>query len=510
MIGRSAAQFTWSADDGFTIVESLMTMMIVVLIFTGATAAISSTLDVLEINRRFQQATGLGNEAIEGARDLTFDSLVMSASDTTIDADLRITASGPDLMFDPDGGDSLSDEKLVTSTSGGTIDPHTLTRTIDETDYTIHRYVTWVDDSAQGGPDEDYKRYTAVVEWDIGGKTYTYQTSSFFSSARRGLPTPRFEVVPETQTAVAERDAQVVFTHGIRNTGIVDTYDIDVDIPLGRTWAPTFYLDVDQNLTLDPGDPILLDTNGNLALDTGSVATDDIVFFHVVWTLGGVSESLGTENIIVNVTSGADSSVTTSATDTLTIGSAGIVLYLHNDPSPPVGDTTSKTNLDMDTDAPTATNLYNYSTDKDTDAGRYVDKNGTSDITDPNEMVNWVYQAPEELTLDGDVRVDLYYANKDFNCVKYLDVVVYLRQKNSANNSNGTVLGTGTATWNPDGTCSFTTLSITFPVSATVPNNKWLEIKVVLDSGSGGDVGYLAYDTTAYQGFAIIPTSLST
>jgi len=504
----SRAQLLWSSDDGFTIVESLVTMMLVVIIFTGATASIASTLDVLEINRRFAQATGLGNAVIEEARDLRFDDLIMSDSDSTVAADPLITGTG-ELVFDPDGGDSLAAEKLVISASGGTIDPHTATRTIDNTDYTVHRYVTWVDDTTQGGPDDDYKRYTAVITWDIGGRTYTYQTSTFFSAARRGLPTPSFDIIPETQSATAEPDAQVVFTHGVRNTGIVDTYDISVETPLGRLWTPTYYLDVDQNLTFDPTDPLLLDTNGNLTLDTGSVATDETTFFHVVWTLNGATELPGTEEIKVIVTSGADPSVNATATDTLTIGAAGIVLYLHNNPSPPTGDTTSQTNLDMDITVPTEETLYNYSTDSDTDPGRSLDKGGSTNESTNGKMVNWLYQAPEELTLSGSVQVDLYYANKDFLCDKHLDVVVHLRQKNSANTPNGTVLGTGTGTWNPDVTCSFTMLSITFPVSAIIPNNKWLEIKVLLDPSIGGDAGYLAYDTATYQSFAIIPTSLS-
>lgn len=486
-------------------------MMLVVIIFTGATASIASTLDVLEINRRFAQATGLGNAVIEEARDLRFDDLIMSDSDSTVAADPLITGTG-DLVFDPDGGDSLAAEKLVISASGGTIDPHTATRTIDNTDYTVHRYVTWVDDTTQGGPDDDYKRFTAVVTWDIGGRTYTYQTSTFFSAARRGLPTPSFDIIPETQSATAEPDAQVVFTHGVRNTGIVDTYDITVETPFGRFWTPTLYLDIDQNLTFDATDPLLLDTNANLVLDTGSVATDETVFFHVVWTLNGASEVPGSEDIIVNVASGANPSVTATATDSLTIGPAGIVLLLHNDPSPPTGDTTSQVNLDMDVTDPTVETLYNYSTDKDTDPGRFLDKGGSTDENAKAKMINWLYQAPEELTLDGNVQVDLYYANQDFDCAEHLDVVVHLRQKNSAGTSNGTVLGTGTGVWNPeeiDGTCDFTLLSITFAVSATVPNNKWLEIKVLLDPTFGGDPGYLAFDTTTFQSFAIIPTSLS-
>ncbi len=47
-----------------------------------------------------------------------------------------------------------------------------------------------------------------------------------------------------------------------------------------------------------------------------------------------------------------------------------IYYYLHNNPTPPVGNTVSQVDLPMDTSAPTATTLYNYDTNRDSDPGR--------------------------------------------------------------------------------------------------------------------------------------------
>ena len=44
-------------------------------------------------------------------------------------------------------------------------------------------------------------------------------------------------------------------------------------------------------------------------------------------------------------------------------------LHLHNNPTPPTGDTTMQHPLPMDADTPTATTLFNYDTDHDAFAG---------------------------------------------------------------------------------------------------------------------------------------------
>jgi hypothetical protein len=62
--------------------------------------------------------------------------------------------------------------------------------------------------------------------------------------------------------------------------------------------------------------------------------------------------------------------------------------YLHDDPAPPVGDTTARLLLTADTQIPTAQNLYNYTTDLDTEPGRHLDKaKYDKNRTDPAEAV---------------------------------------------------------------------------------------------------------------------------
>ena len=51
-------------------------------------------------------------------------------------------------------------------------------------------------------------------------------------------------------------------------------------------------------------------------------------------------------------------------------------LYLHNNPTPPTGNTRMQHPLPMDANAPTATTLFNYDRDRDSRAGRLIQKAG--------------------------------------------------------------------------------------------------------------------------------------
>ena len=52
----------------------------------------------------------------------------------------------------------------------------------------------------------------------------------------------------------------------------------------------------------------------------------------------------------------------------------GSTLYLHNNPTPPIGNTTMQDLLPLDATTPTATLLYNYATDVDSDPGRTIEE----------------------------------------------------------------------------------------------------------------------------------------
>ena len=64
--------------------------------------------------------------------------------------------------------------------------------------------------------------------------------------------------------------------------------------------------------------------------------------------------------------------------------------HLHNNPSPPTGDTSSQAVLSIDWTSPTATTLYNYDTDRDGDVGLYMAKGGGGPTeSDASKMQVW-------------------------------------------------------------------------------------------------------------------------
>jgi len=67
-----------------------------------------------------------------------------------------------------------------------------------------------------------------------------------------------------------------------------------------------------------------------------------------------------------------------------------MLLYLHNYPTPPVGDTIAQANLPLSYVIPTATVLYNYDTDYDAFPGRLISKD-IADVTqtDLTKYQNW-------------------------------------------------------------------------------------------------------------------------
>ena len=177
----------------------------------------------------------------------------------------------------------------------------------------------------------------------------------------------------------------------------------------------------------------------------------------------------------------------------------GRIWYLHNNPTPPVGDTASQANLPLDLGAPTASTLYNYDTDRDSSEGLSIDKGGSGATeTDLGKYQAWRTAA---LTnggcLVGSVTFTFWAAIKDYGDGKEGEVVVYLRDYNG---SSYTEIGNGTefrADWQ-SGSGSFVQATITITgLNYTIAANNMLEVKVIV-GGSSADNMWIAYDTTSY------------
>lgn len=174
-------------------------------------------------------------------------------------------------------------------------------------------------------------------------------------------------------------------------------------------------------------------------------------------------------------------------------------LYLHNDPSPPTGNTASHATLPMDVAAPTAPVLHNYDTDRDAFPGLLIRKGGPgSSESNPAKHQAWrspVLSSP--VTLKGNVTVHLWSAMKDFQQGKKGQVRLYLRDFDGSSYTeivnvmvNDPDWQRGSSTWVPK----------TFVIgvgSYTVPSGHRLELKIVVESSSDDDL-WFAYDTAAY------------
>jgi len=115
-------------------------------------------------------------------------------------------------------------------------------------------------------------------------------------------------------------------------------------------------------------------------------------------------------------------------------------LYLHNNPTPPVGDTSAQADLPLSYTVPTATALYNYDTDNDADPGRMIKKDiGGVTQSDLDKYQNWrilfsatifdtlVFDAvkgkvPDIIHVSGDIYAVAYQANGDRGTLKTVEI----------------------------------------------------------------------------------------
>lgn len=528
-LGQASGRFARVAarEDGFSLIEAVAAILIVMIFMAASAASLISGYRAIRQTKYFQQGTALGNRAVEGARDVNYDSLAMLNTDLAGDADIIPNCPplvGPGSFYDP-GGPALDCERIVSADGNVEIINHIQTVTIEGKVFTIKRYVTWVDNDDQGGSGQDYKRVSVVVEWDDNGTTDSFETSTFISRARRGLPVPKFELTPAAQTKQVEQGQSATFAHSIKNLGIVDTYDIDMPVPAG--WAPVeFYADAGQIGVYELGvDLPLTDSNGSGEPDTGNVATNGVTYFLAVVTVP-LTQPNGGVDVPLTATSGVNDEVTAESANRAGVGPVGIALYLHHIPSPPLGDTNAPPHdvMRMDITAPTGTTLFKYSMNyynptSPVYPGRYLERQATTPFQDESpppaaggvRMVNWEYPVPTSTLFEGNGSVRMWVASRNQNCAG-ISLHYYIRRRptnNSNNPGQTTLLSQGDMTVPASGSapCGFTQVDVPFtlpPPGTTIPTNNWIELKVVVNSTSA-DHALIAYDTTSYPSRLFMP-----
>lgn len=171
--------------------------------------------------------------------------------------------------------------------------------------------------------------------------------------------------------------------------------------------------------------------------------------------------------------------------------------YLHNNPSPPVANTASQTNLPFDTLLPTATVLRNYDTDRDTGPGLAIDKGNGLSETDPRKYQRWRHVTASAMTINGNATLHLWTATQDFATGQEGAIVVGLYDCNSAGASCSLITSTtfNDSTWPSAWEEKQIALGA---VSHTITSGRSLVIHVATVNPSDNDL-WFAYDTTTYN-----------
>ena len=178
-------------------------------------------------------------------------------------------------------------------------------------------------------------------------------------------------------------------------------------------------------------------------------------------------------------------------------------LFLHNNPTPPKGDTASQAVLPMDEEMPSAlpqlTTLYNFDIDRDSGPGIQLIRSPTGlTETNPTKFQIWrtgVLSSP--LAINGDVLVDLWAALSPPNPLEIGVILAYLRDYDGAGYTeiaNGAVYARD---WQ-SGSASFVERMALIPnLDYTIPAGHELELRVLVDEASDQNMS-LVYDLGSF------------
>ncbi|MFC5999790.1 prepilin-type N-terminal cleavage/methylation domain-containing protein [Quadrisphaera sp. GCM10027208] len=158
------------SDEGFTLVELVVSMFVISVVLLGLMGVQVQALEGVGLAKQRQQATAIANRTMEQLRALPYDTVAAGLNTSDLAGDPNISSlSGVD-SFTPTYDSSIS-EALQTSTTQATapLYPHVSTQTLGNVSYRVRSYVSRVDPAADLG-----YNLTVVVDWAsavTGGQT---------------------------------------------------------------------------------------------------------------------------------------------------------------------------------------------------------------------------------------------------------------------------------------------------------------------------------------------------
>ena len=204
-----------ASDDGLTIVELLLALVIVMIVFAALASTIIASFASIRNTEARSRAVALANEAVEEMASVSWNQLGMATKD--------------DPTFPHD---EWNDELIVwlkEELNPAVPHPDDQDEPVDRDgiDYQVERWVTWVDEDDEAG----LKRIVAIVKWDVGGETSTVRSESLRAPDPDELFT--LEINAITALTYPDNNSATTLDPSTGEDGLRNSERIDVTVELG-------------------------------------------------------------------------------------------------------------------------------------------------------------------------------------------------------------------------------------------------------------------------------------
>lgn len=519
----AAARRRGAGEGGFGLVEVVIAITLASVLLVAGVQVLGTSLKTVVYSRSDSQSAELVSATLEDLRNTDYAAVAMVATDLAGDSDIAGAVGAQ--TFDPDGSGPLPAEPVVLS-AGGAVNPHIVDVARNAQTYRLATYVTTPVDTAVTGA--HYKRVTVRATWASGTRTHTRQTSTYITLTRRGLPLPNFQVIASTGAVDApisvSAGAGLTLPFKVVNRGARDAFNLSVSSTPASGVTAELLVDTNADGVENDGDVAPPDSDANGAPDTGALQVDQSISMLAVADVPAATPA-GTYTFMVTGrsigqpdASGATRTATFNVVvggDTSCVGCTFVPLYLRN-VWPPCTiepcDSTAQVAMPLRAEAPTAPSLGNFDTNVDAGQGRAIARALTtpaSTTTSATAMANWRHQVAKDTTLQGSVLVDLYLAVASVGATPGADVplgvTVYVNRSTSGSGTTE-LIGQASGALGLDAGAAFRHLQVSVPItSVTVAKNRFVEIKVVVDSTASTTGAWLAYDATGYPAVVRLP-----
>jgi prepilin-type N-terminal cleavage/methylation domain-containing protein len=515
-------------DEGFTLVESMVAMVVAALMFGALSLGVVSALRATVFSRQNQQASDLLTEYVETTRNLSYGSIANDATGADFAQDTCggavawpcVTGTGAARSFDPDGSGPLPTEPIY-AVVGAAIVPHIATGVVrSSTSFTLSRFVT----QRTGDP---YRRLTVVARWSTAGQSHQRITSTKIVDTRRGLPLPKYTWQSYgTPVTSVPRGTRLTVAAALTNRGAKDRWNLAATAtsPGGTVlpWTWTFYLDADGDGVYNPTvDVQRLDPDANGNWDSGLVSTDGVVNALAVTDLSP-TETVQTVTVKLSALSasqpGQNVQPDVTSNVAVTAPACGCTYrngYLHNwgdTGNVPSGSTTAAPltgGNTLNTVAPPATStvLYDYDSDLDPggNPGRLVRSGGAGYAeSDKTKTLTFQYTASGLGTFSGTAFVQLYGVLDSLDPDAAGSVTVLLRGER-AGTTGWTNIASATLPSGTWGTSSYKAVDLALPILLPFIVNAGQRIELSIQVPVGSPDLRIAYDTAGFRSVLSLP-----